>query len=115
LGFFLETIYVDLHRIRLHTELDLQPTIILQFVMFSGFVVIQCLHFSFSLRCFLNMGPVLRSQTAVLHCRPPSPVSVVTCSGEGSGRRCGGQGDLLSGSMGTFLHWAHAANTPGTR
>jgi ATP-dependent NAD(P)H-hydrate dehydratase len=25
---------------------------------------------------------------------------------EGSPRRCGGQGDLLSGAMGTFLHWA---------
>ena len=25
----------------------------------------------------------------------------------GSNRRCGGQGDLLSGSMGTFVYWAH--------
>lgn len=27
------------------------------------------------------------------------------CSAEGSWRRCGGQGDLLSGSLGTFLSW----------
>jgi len=25
---------------------------------------------------------------------------------EGSPRRCGGQGDILSGAMGTFIHWA---------
>ena len=32
---------------------------------------------------------------------------VVICDAEGSARRCGGQGDLLSGSMGTFSHWTH--------
>lgn len=31
----------------------------------------------------------------------------VTCDEVGSPRRCGGQGDLLSGSMGTFNYWAH--------
>jgi len=31
----------------------------------------------------------------------------LVCSAEGSARRCGGQGDLLAGSMGTFSHWAH--------
>lgn len=36
---------------------------------------------------------------------------VYSCSVEGSGRRCGGQGDLLSGSMGVMAHWAHAAST----
>ncbi|CAN9497641.1 unnamed protein product [Ophioblennius macclurei] len=39
---------------------------------------------------------------------------VISCSVEGSGRRCGGQGDLLSGSMGVLAHWAHAASTAGT-
>ncbi|XP_033472391.1 ATP-dependent (S)-NAD(P)H-hydrate dehydratase isoform X1 [Epinephelus lanceolatus] len=39
---------------------------------------------------------------------------VVSCSVEGSGRRCGGQGDLLSGSMGVLAHWAHAASAAGT-
>ncbi len=41
-------------------------------------------------------------------------LSVISCSVEGSGRRCGGQGDLLSGSMGTFAHWAYAASAAGT-
>lgn len=31
----------------------------------------------------------------------------VHCAETGSPRRCGGQGDLLSGSMGTFSYWAH--------
>lgn len=38
---------------------------------------------------------------------------VISCSTEGSGRRCGGQGDLLSGSMGVLAHWAHAASATG--
>ncbi|XP_034550457.1 ATP-dependent (S)-NAD(P)H-hydrate dehydratase isoform X2 [Notolabrus celidotus] len=38
---------------------------------------------------------------------------VITCSLEGSGRRCGGQGDLLSGSLGLLAHWAHAASAAG--
>ncbi|KAK3699951.1 hypothetical protein QZH41_016611 [Actinostola sp. cb2023] len=33
--------------------------------------------------------------------------TVVIGSTPGSNRRCGGQGDLLCGSMGTFVHWAH--------
>ena len=33
------------------------------------------------------------------------------CDTLGSFRRCGGQGDLLSGSLGTFLHWATRAQT----
>jgi len=35
--------------------------------------------------------------------------AVVHCTTEGSNRRCGGQGDLLSGSMGVFFHWADTA------
>lgn len=31
---------------------------------------------------------------------------VVKVAGGGSGRRCGGQGDLLSGSLATFFAWA---------
>ncbi|XP_034088199.1 ATP-dependent (S)-NAD(P)H-hydrate dehydratase isoform X2 [Gymnodraco acuticeps] len=38
---------------------------------------------------------------------------VITCSVEGSERRCGGQGDVLSGSLGVFAHWAHAASAAG--
>lgn len=32
---------------------------------------------------------------------------VLVCCNEGSPRRCGGQGDLLSGTMGTFSFWTH--------
>ncbi|KAJ3592324.1 hypothetical protein NHX12_007451 [Muraenolepis orangiensis] len=32
--------------------------------------------------------------------------NVLTCDLRGSGRRCGGQGDLLSGSLGVLAHWA---------
>ncbi|XP_071775852.1 ATP-dependent (S)-NAD(P)H-hydrate dehydratase isoform X1 [Centroberyx gerrardi] len=35
---------------------------------------------------------------------------VISCNIEGSGRRCGGQGDLLSGSMGVLAHWAYASS-----
>ncbi|KAM8785953.1 ATP-dependent (S)-NAD(P)H-hydrate dehydratase isoform 3-T3 [Rhynchonycteris naso] len=31
---------------------------------------------------------------------------VLECSHQGSNRRCGGQGDLLSGSLGALVHWA---------
>ena len=37
--------------------------------------------------------------------------AVLVCKEEGSPRRCGGQGDLLSGSMGVFHHWTHWACT----
>ncbi|XP_036687118.1 ATP-dependent (S)-NAD(P)H-hydrate dehydratase isoform X1 [Balaenoptera musculus] len=39
---------------------------------------------------------------------------VLTCSQEGSGRRCGGQGDLLSGSLGILAHWALLAGPEKT-
>ncbi|TEA28697.1 hypothetical protein DBR06_SOUSAS26210001 [Sousa chinensis] len=38
----------------------------------------------------------------------------LTCSREGSGRRCGGQGDLLSGSLGVLAHWALLAGPEKT-
>lgn len=31
---------------------------------------------------------------------------VLECNQQGSNRRCGGQGDLLSGSLGVLVHWA---------
>jgi len=40
--------------------------------------------------------------------------SVFVCDLANSPRRCGGQGDLLCGSMGTFLHWALTADANGT-
>ncbi|DAA23710.1 ATP-dependent (S)-NAD(P)H-hydrate dehydratase isoform X2 [Bos indicus x Bos taurus] len=39
---------------------------------------------------------------------------VLECSQEGSGRRCGGQGDLLSGSLGVLAHWALRAGPQKT-
>lgn len=30
----------------------------------------------------------------------------ICCAGSGSNRRCGGQGDLLSGALAVFFHWA---------
>jgi len=37
---------------------------------------------------------------------------IVEVCTEGSPRRCGGQGDLLAGMSGVFVHWARATNTP---
>ncbi|XP_047611656.1 ATP-dependent (S)-NAD(P)H-hydrate dehydratase isoform X1 [Phacochoerus africanus] len=39
---------------------------------------------------------------------------VLECSHEGSSRRCGGQGDLLSGSLGVLVHWALRAGPSKT-
>ncbi|XP_053168586.1 ATP-dependent (S)-NAD(P)H-hydrate dehydratase isoform X2 [Hemicordylus capensis] len=39
---------------------------------------------------------------------------VLVCSHEGSSRRCGGQGDLLSGSLGVLAHWAFIAGPEKT-
>lgn len=36
-------------------------------------------------------------------------VGVEECGSGGCPRRCGGQGDLLAGSLATFLHWANMA------
>lgn len=38
--------------------------------------------------------------------RIATPRGVVECDLEGGLKRCGGQGDLLSGTLGTFLAWA---------
>ncbi|CAN7994798.1 unnamed protein product [Ixodes hexagonus] len=39
---------------------------------------------------------------------------LLRCAEQGSPRRCGGQGDLLSGSLTTFAYWSHSAHdTPG--
>ncbi|XP_052003895.1 ATP-dependent (S)-NAD(P)H-hydrate dehydratase-like isoform X3 [Xyrauchen texanus] len=40
---------------------------------------------------------------------------VLTCNQKGSGRRCGGQGDLLSGSLGIFAHWAFSSSIDATK
>ncbi|CAB1328945.1 unnamed protein product [Coregonus sp. 'balchen'] len=40
---------------------------------------------------------------------------VMLCRQEGSGRRCGGQGDVLSGSLGVLAHWAYASSADMTK
>lgn len=40
---------------------------------------------------------------------------VLSCIHSGSGRRCGGQGDLLSGSLGVFAHWAVSSTPDATK
>ncbi|XP_055727679.1 ATP-dependent (S)-NAD(P)H-hydrate dehydratase isoform X2 [Salvelinus fontinalis] len=40
---------------------------------------------------------------------------VILCRQEGSGRRCGGQGDLLSGSLGVLAHWAYTSSEDMTK
>lgn len=34
-------------------------------------------------------------------------MDLLKCSEKGSPRRCGGQGDILAGVLGTFIHWAN--------
>jgi len=36
-----------------------------------------------------------------------------TCEVGGSPRRCGGQGDILSGILATLLHWSYTSHQPG--
>ncbi|KAA0201256.1 ATP-dependent (S)-NAD(P)H-hydrate dehydratase [Fasciolopsis buskii] len=40
--------------------------------------------------------------------------TTVICDLEGSPRRCGGQGDMLSGTAATFFHWFHQFSPPQT-
>lgn len=39
--------------------------------------------------------------------------NVIVCATKGSPRRCGGQGDILSGTMGVFNFWAHQISQAG--
>lgn len=51
--------------------------------------------------------PVPFEQRQATHSNPRLAFcSVLECSQQGSNRRCGGQGDLLSGSLGVLVHWA---------
>ena len=38
-------------------------------------------------------------------------LAVIECDERGSPRRCGGQGDLLSGTVGLFSHWTRATQS----
>lgn len=66
--------------------------------------------------CVTQLSNAMGNLTVVLkgeHDLISDGTKVVSCSIEGSGRRCGGQGDLLSGSMGVLAHWAHSASAAG--
>jgi ATP-dependent NAD(P)H-hydrate dehydratase len=57
-----------------------------------------------------NIAEALGPHAVVLRKGPQDTIQgargeSTVCSAEGSWRRCGGQGDLLSGSLGTFLSW----------
>ena len=39
--------------------------------------------------------------------------TIETCEVGGSPRRCGGQGDILSGILATLLHWSYTSHQPG--
>ncbi|XP_041662191.1 ATP-dependent (S)-NAD(P)H-hydrate dehydratase isoform X2 [Cheilinus undulatus] len=67
-------------------------------------------------RSVLQLSAAMGNLTVVLkgeHDLITDGSKVISCSVMGSGRRCGGQGDLLSGSMGVFAHWAYAASAAG--
>jgi ATP-dependent NAD(P)H-hydrate dehydratase len=38
-------------------------------------------------------------------------VGYIECNEDGSARRCGGQGDVLSGSIATFLSWSYKSQS----
>ncbi|KAL0491210.1 ATP-dependent (S)-NAD(P)H-hydrate dehydratase [Acrasis kona] len=53
---------------------------------------------------------VVRKGGKDIICSGKSDEHYLTCEVEGSPRRCGGQGDVLAGAMGTFLHWSIQAS-----
>lgn len=61
-----------------------------------------------TVRCSFSWEQAGRGSLWYLFC------AVLVCSQEGSSRRCGGQGDLLSGSLGVMVHWALRAGPERT-
>ncbi|XP_074155636.1 ATP-dependent (S)-NAD(P)H-hydrate dehydratase isoform X1 [Sminthopsis crassicaudata] len=67
--------------------------------------------------CVLKLSQALGNLTVVLKGEKDvisDGEKVIVCSHEGSRRRCGGQGDLLSGSLGVLAHWAFLAGPEKT-
>ncbi|KAH3763613.1 carbohydrate kinase protein [Pelomyxa schiedti] len=56
-----------------------------------------------------RMGGVTIVQKGVVDKISNGEITVI-CEEEGSPRRCGGQGDILAGSMTTFLYWINKAH-----
>ncbi|XP_020820803.1 ATP-dependent (S)-NAD(P)H-hydrate dehydratase isoform X3 [Phascolarctos cinereus] len=68
-------------------------------------------------RCVLRLSQALGNLTVVQKGEKDiisDGEKVLVCSHEGSSRRCGGQGDLLSGSLGVLAHWAFLAGPEKT-
>jgi len=60
-----------------------------------------------------NLLTVSNKLKCTIGCKGPTDMictgeSVVECAEVGSYRRCGGQGDILSGAMGIFSYWARS-------
>ncbi|XP_022084505.1 ATP-dependent (S)-NAD(P)H-hydrate dehydratase-like [Acanthaster planci] len=53
-----------------------------------------------------NVTVVMKGENDIIS----NGINVLVCCGDGSSRRCGGQGDILAGTMGTFTFWAHKAH-----
>ncbi|XP_064535112.1 ATP-dependent (S)-NAD(P)H-hydrate dehydratase [Drosophila montana] len=60
----------------------------------------------------LGDGVVILEKGANDKIHIPHTNEVYTMPTGGSGRRCGGQGDLLSGSLATFFYWSLQSNQP---
>ncbi|XP_030375426.1 ATP-dependent (S)-NAD(P)H-hydrate dehydratase [Scaptodrosophila lebanonensis] len=60
--------------------------------------------------CLLGDGVVVLEKGANDKIHIPHTNEVYAMPIGGSGRRCGGQGDLLSGSLATFFYWALQSN-----
>ncbi|XP_060648851.1 ATP-dependent (S)-NAD(P)H-hydrate dehydratase [Drosophila nasuta] len=60
----------------------------------------------------LGNGVVILEKGANDKIHIPHTSEVYTMPVGGSGRRCGGQGDLLSGSLATFFYWSLQSNQP---
>jgi len=74
-----------------------------RFVIYRLGLIMTNLSTKFEVSMFTHYEELVSFQCCVL-CS-----AVLVCKEEGSARRCGGQGDLLSGSMGVFQHWTHWA------
>lgn len=53
--------------------------------------------------------------TSILEALSNFNVAVIMCSTDGSPRRCGGQGDVLSGVAGVFFNWALSYHNSKTK
>ncbi|XP_029559642.1 ATP-dependent (S)-NAD(P)H-hydrate dehydratase isoform X2 [Salmo trutta] len=66
-------------------------------------------------RSAMELSVAMGNLTVVLKGEEDLITDVILCRQEGSGRRCGGQGDLLSGSLGVLAHWAYTSSADMTK